>query len=843
MPHVQIIDQVLRATVLTVLQDPQLNIKLLNEKMKTVAAERLSELSSRLSETDYERLQTDASPIIDNLIQSTFKKFSLYDLENASGRTRRASFENERNAGVISFSLPKERGRSHYSSEEYFVNDFIAILSRNELLNIFGIIEVDQVSIALPLFKLRQSSYFELCSSPSMKASETASRYFDTLLCENLKEIDNGFQKENSLKIAYDTTFGNKTNYLNDRRLVELVITSASNALWMLMQPVNYLGVSLSLEKKIELCKKLLQSFAKIKKQLNQSSIPNKERNIIHKILGHVIERVKEFEEAFFQEHKSDLSLARVSSAIQDSLTVINRGAVTFLFDGLQSLNILHTSQGSYGNDLLTTILRNLVDVTAKNKIFLSTIGEYLKYKPQDEPVANNTIQTSMDILIYFCHATPSKKQSLLKELAADPSSNKQSFYLPLNMLNDHYIEPVYKLNEKRLEKKFWQSAYWDRDKHKKIAKETAKQLLPIFCQVIDNCLIKLEPNFTNLNKSALSQHDKIKRMYGQEAQYYDWRLISFGVKSDGRRHHLKLLPKKAKSLLTLLVFNKELQTLIVNNKSLLSYLPFLTLMKSFMSKIKCEYVSLEESVPVEYGSFLQDIKQVSQDIGKILEDVENKVHTLMKQESKFIYQEEAQRIQEAIEVLNEKYHAYFEEDTGLRPVTVTHQEVLYDVELSSEPAFAEVTTYMLTSLRNVIYKCHQSLSSFGDGGMKERSLKDLYDVVDNELLIEYVDKDKLRDQVAEFSKELARIALQTRKLCCNFFQAPPGGSNTALCLYGEIKNSCYDDEFPLAKILLGDGFDIHHATTDDIRVAMIEKYALGMTTQNQGHIQSTPVV
>lgn len=827
MPHAHLIEKALRSAVLTVFNDRQVPLQSLIQMIKSMSRQRLTELSVHLPITDFDVLQTNYDRIENDLINVVLKEFQLTHYESLDSEGRRGSFESERLSGVMSFAISNSKQRKSFSFEEIFAENFFELIKQQGLLAEFGLTSFDESPVALPLFKLRLIHHLNLEGRHIEKVCDHANVFFDTLLSGVLNNLDSEFYAEGAFQIFCESIFENK-NYLNDRRLIGLVLNSIATALWFLMNPVSENAKELNISEKIALSNKILAVYHYALAELRHGHINKKCCQTMMSVLTHATRLVQQFRSAFYQEHKSAISFNEIDNVIQNSLYYINRDAIAFLFEGIRPVGNILTLQGPYGDHLLANIIHNLLSLTTKDKNALRNVTQKLTWLPQEEPVANKKAETLMDLLIYFSHATPSKKTKLLDEIILNPNSYEQAYYHPLLVLNENFIEPLYKYNEKVLN-----LPLWDNKRHKKIAQKTARELLPIYCMVIEVCQIQLEPNFSGLTveKNSVSnvntsyeQFCKIQRMNIASAPYYDKQFIRFEKNQAQSLYHLQGLLPRTDKMLASLAFNRILSEVITVHSKLLTHLPTIRFIQVFINQVIQDYDELATSIQIESNLFKQQLVEMAGLVKLALGPIAGSIKLLETQESAVWYETELSDVQNALDKLNENSVTLFGIGTGIAPL-FTRRALAISEPDNRQPNSAAGSAHMLTSLCRVIDNCQNALSSHVAGGLKQKGLSDLSNVVRQMFNTENEDINQIKPQVAAFAEELARIAIKSRQRTCSLFQAAPGSSKTARCLYNEMINSRYDDEFPLAQILLGKDFDIHAATEADIRLAMLQKY------------------
>ena len=821
MRHAHIMESALRAAVLQALLGDDLALGNLPYELKTRSKLLVAQLSLTLTTDERAAVLSQQNRAVDGVVDGMSAGFHLHKHEPSGAQERRASFESDRSFGVATFLLPKRRENKSYSKEERFIKNYLEGLKSKNLLTYFGFnnnANTQSLSIALPLFKLR--NHFN--SLPSDEASLDRARlsahvFFDTLLSENIGAVDQGFSQDSRVKIFFES-LQQQDNYLNDRRLIELVIISASNALWFLMEPVNEHGISLSTAEKIELCKTFIKYLYQVNNDLKTAGLHGKGHDgvEIQWVIRDVIVRMKQFKSAFLAEQKSQLSLNCVSDAIKQSLGHLNEAVLVFAFDDVSQ----HRSAS------LPEIIKDLVRLIAKNKELLTRFKSLLNFTsnevPYSEPVANVQAKTVVDVLILFSHATPSKKQALIDALSATPNQDRQQLSLLLSRLDEHFIMPVYRRNESLLG-----LTVLDRARHKTIAQLSAKQLMPLFCMVIDMCQIELEPRvilgqeealITTMH-SSVSQCEKIKRMRNEKTSYYDWSLAPLLVEKGRSKFTLSHLPQALGSILALLQFNDHLKEALIEHPKLLLYPSVLHFINRSMDRIKYKYHDLLDAIDLSNPAVKQCALRAVTVVKNSRVDIRGTIKLLLIQEGEIILPEDAKVLQLQLNLLNEKHQRLFGSETGIEAVTSESDNVLHEITLN-DSLTSTPSGYVAASLLQVIQCCHQSLSMFMASDRKSLQLLKL------ERLVKELECISTFDDAKHLVGDLAKIVMVSRS-SCTLFQAEPGFSNSAKCLYGEMKRLRYDDEFPLAKLLLGDSFNIHEATDEDIRSEMQQKFQL----------------
>lgn len=622
---------------------------------------------------------------------------------------QRLNFDQERLAGIATFTIPLQIEETKLSLEQSIIRDYIALAKKQThpaaqkdyLYHYMGVHEallstdapLNYYSV-LPYYKMSESLSTPLASSNLIDAARAnIDLFFKSSLASIIQEMDIDFKTDSSVPTFFVATVQGK-NYLNDRRAFRFILISLANILWNLQHPVDLqFGFSCSIIESIDLCyqaelflnalldKKRSPFIHKIK-NMNQALM-----SMVHKIEFHV----KALKEAYVYEQLNELNFSDINSVAHRTLRLIDKSILNLTFkvfnpttkkyepDDLAADNIAYTF--GYLNLLLNRNKdKSILRIFDSFQHLVSYRFALNHHQYLTKNFASKTV-TVIDVLILFCHMNAENRKKLVQELELLDIDSAKEFSTTLMAFYKKYIKQMKRLSEKELE-----SSFFTRNEEK-IVERTARRIIPIITLVLADYRVDVNAKWISdthlddsLPHSLLNGGDQVAKINAQAKEmggYYYWSLSSIVELNGMMVESIDQLPVYQDRMTKLTVLIDNLVSLISQYHHYLQLNTFQQFLLQCLMKIKKEYQLFAQEIK-KMDASLSDNENISRQLNGILrpmiDTIERSITTVtttidycftVLNKPDFIARQK-QKLIKQLEAIYDQYTALFGEDNDI---------------------------------------------------------------------------------------------------------------------------------------------------------------------------------
>ena len=426
--------------------------------------------------------------------------YSVMSMGAKEAKAMRKQFDQECEKNLATFYINNDKEHHEYSHEERMIKIFQNMIQNycSDFVDYFGI-QISQDPIepnicyysVLPFFLMSKNIEQHLQTHSEL---ETTRLHISQFLKAGLpiNQYYNIYKEQT--KSGWLPFIGVFTldNYLNQFRGPRFILTALANLLWNLQYPVDpATGIPLNNIECKRICEKaqlFLNTLLAESQHLNNIKKIDNEQKLLFIALKNIDTLIYSLGSAFNYELLHEINIREITKHMHHALKLISKK----LFELI--------TKNEDSTDLLISQILILCHLFKQCPDLYTCFNDY---RPDEylDLVLNQPQETIVDILIIFCHLTPSSRKSFLNDLIDNPKENYNTLGCQLKQLNESFLVPLEKnaianlnLGLKPLE---WEKSH--------IYKDTASYFLPLLFLILQShsVLIDIEPQTQELKNIA----------------------------------------------------------------------------------------------------------------------------------------------------------------------------------------------------------------------------------------------------------------------------------------------------------------------------------------------------
>lgn len=791
------------------------------EKIKDAALNRVNELVKGSSDDSTMSSQISAQTAAIGLaVEGIALAYRLVSRQLEVLDDKRLSFDQERQAGISTFTIPEKIEEGKLAREEKVIKGFIETAYNNPSFSVYlGIHTADftdksiKFYSVMPFYRMSEALGQPVASTKPLDRQRMAiNLFFQSALPYAMADIDSGFQTDWRFTQFFVSAY-KRRNYLNDRRAPRFIMMSLSNLLWNLQHPVDpNTGFPLSINERIALCREVEQFLNQL---LNAESPPyleglNNAENGLMSFMRKVEVHTKALRSAYEEERLHEINFQEIADSAHRALRIMDTSVFKLIYRRKNVLSNKYEPDDKAARDLAYTVMY-LNQLLIRKPDLVDYFRAFADAVPQQAGV-NMPLLTVIDVLIIFCHLTWRERNRLLESLDNCGVDSGKEFAAELRKFDKKFIKPI-----KRVSKIELNITRFFNPKHQEVGVLTARRLIPLITLVVEDYRVNVDtPRSIMIAKrsesvptaarclSGLKQVKMINESAKMGEAYYTWVLSPFMHLGAWASQRIDELPKLQYRMTLMSLLMDNVCDLVNNYRSFLQHRRFQDFLLRCLGRVRLEYQSLEDKIDEVDGYMAQD-EHMSRSLRDILlpmtKDMDKSLKAFAQATSNFervisapdFNEKQKSLVEEKITLIREQYYELFSEDCELNSLLESDAHLADQAlqQLATVPSIVEARKVLW--LMKLVQRCYDALSFQSKHGHKGLLLRDLLTMI--EAKPNFTD-----EQIALVVMELIRVTSSYRETV--FFQAGYGQTSSAHALISAIKDPTFNGYLRLAAIV-----------------------------------------
>lgn len=796
------------------------------EKIKAVALNRAQELIKGNADDSAMSAQISAqSEAIAIAIEGLAIAYRLLTKQLEVLDDKRLSFDQERQAGIATFTIPTKIEEGKLTKQEKAITGFLEAAFRNTSFSTYlGIHTADftdkgtKFYSILPFYRMSEALGQPVASIKPLDRQRMAiNLFFQSALPYAIADIETGFQKDWRFTQLFVSMF-KRRNYLNDRRAPRFIMMGLSNLLWNLQHPVDpNTGFPLSVNERIELCREVEQFLNQL---LNPDSPPylegiNNSENCLMSFMRKVEVHTKALRAAYEEERLNEINIQDISDSAHRALRIMDTSIFKLIYRRKNVLTNKDEPDEKAARDLAYTVMY-LNQLLIRKPDLVDYFRVYADKIPEGAGL-NMPLVTVVDVLIICCHLSWFERNHLLESLTLSGVDSGKEFAAELRKFDQKFIKPIKKISKEEL-----QVTRFFNPKHQQSGILTARRLIPLISLVIEDYRVDVDtPASIQRAKSSEESSTTTRIFTGKEQvkrinesakigdDYYTWLLSPFVRLGAMAALRLDELPKFQYRMTQMSILMDDVGELVNNYRNFLQHKSFQDFLLKCLGRVKSEYELLENKIDEVDGYLAQD-EYMSRSLRDILlpmtKDLDRSLKSFATASANFervvsapdFTAKQKLLLSTKIAAIEDHYRELFSEECGLISLLdVDDQRPLPSPSPQGLKVLSEsVEARKVVALTKLTQRCYDALSLQSQYGHKGLLLRDLLTMIERK-------PNFTHEQIKKVVMELVRVTASYRETW--FHQASYGHTRSAQALISAIKDPTLNGYLPLAAII----FDI----------------------------------
>ena len=722
-------------------------------------------------------------------------------------KNQRVGFDKERQAGIATFLVSTSTEESLLSKKETFMKEFMALThcypSFEPYLGIYSAdLEDGDVKFysTVPFYKMSEHSF----QKESRKNRLDHQRSLINLFCKYetphaIGVIDADFQKHSTF-IEFWKSLAKKKKYLNHLRAPRFVIMSLSNLLWHLQYPIDPVtGFPCTLTQCITMC---CEVEAFLNQLLRTNSPPylkniHKSKNDLIRFVLSIEMHTKALRMAYIEQQLNELNIKDLVNSSHSMLRSMDKYVFKLIYKRFNYVS-RHDELDDKAAETIAETISSMNLILMSNPYLLNTLGPIPDWIPKASAI-NQTPQTTMDFLIFYCHLSTEERLDLIAKIQKKSAESAALLAKTLRKFDQRFLNPIERVSKKELKATFLSP------KNRAVCYLTARRILPFLTLVIKDFQVPI--NSTCMDKfnakSGIEQLKAISESAQSDSGYYIWDLSPFIPTSERIKDEIAELPRRQYRMTQITELLDGIAFIVENYQSFLQNKSFQSFLLTSFAHIKEEYTALDLHMK-KIDAHLWEGEGINRSLQTTLAlmtgEISKRLETFelaTRQVEQFVSAPDfTQHQRDMLDIklgdVSAKFSTLFHNESGIesliRSPTITPRSSKKSQQIDAYSQIKKVN-----ALKILILNCSNALSYQSRNGHKGKLLGDLLKLMDKK-------SDVTDNEIRDIIMNLTRLTASYRQTW--FFQASYGETRSSRALCEAIKNPCINESLPLAAII-----------------------------------------